>query len=111
MEFTKKKKSDSNLYKIKKKRKGQLADTSLTSVGDVTLISGAAAASNKLIMFSVFISLDGVTLGGGGTAGFNWDRKTQRWIWISEKIKYSTRGVTQGADIPPGGSLLQNIWF
>lgn len=43
----------------------------LTSVGEVTLISGAAAASNRLMMFSVFISIDGVTLGGGGTAGLN----------------------------------------
>lgn len=45
----------------------------LTSVGEVTLISGAAAAaaSNMPTMFSAFISLDGVTFGGGGTAGFN----------------------------------------
>lgn len=40
-------------------------------------MSGAAeaAASNRLTMFSVFNSLDGVTLGGGGTAGFSWDRE------------------------------------
>lgn len=35
-------------------------------------MSTAAASSNRLIMFSCFISLDGVTLGGGGTAGLNW---------------------------------------
>lgn len=34
-------------------------------------MSGAAAASNRLMMFSAFISLDGVTFGGGGTAGFS----------------------------------------
>lgn len=51
----------------------QITDSSrsLTSVGEVTLMSGAAAASNRLMMFSVFNSLDGVTLGGGGTAGLN----------------------------------------
>lgn len=54
---------------------GRFVDSSclLTSVGEVTLISGAAAASNRLMMFSVFNSLDGVTLGGGGTAGLSWD--------------------------------------
>lgn len=49
-----------------------LAVHQLTSVGEVTLMSGAAAASNRLTMFSAFISLDGVTFGGGGTAGFSW---------------------------------------
>lgn len=44
---------------------------SLTSVGEVTLISGVAAASKRLMIFSVFSSLDGVTLGGGGTAGLS----------------------------------------
>lgn len=34
-------------------------------------MSGAAAASNRLMMFSAFISFDGVTFGGGGTAGFS----------------------------------------
>lgn len=45
--------------------------SSLTSVGEVTLMSGAAAASNRLMIFSAFISFDGVTFGGGGTAGFS----------------------------------------
>lgn len=35
-------------------------------------MSGAAAASNRLMMFSAFMSLDGVTFGGGGTAGFSY---------------------------------------
>lgn len=45
--------------------------SSLTSVGEVTLISGVAAASNRLMIFSVFNSFDGVTFGGGGTAGLS----------------------------------------
>lgn len=35
----------------------------------------AAAASNRPTMFSAFISLDGVTFGGGGTAGFSLRQK------------------------------------
>lgn len=41
-------------------------------------MSGAAAASNRLTMFSAFISLDGVTFGGGGTAGFSWTGRKHR---------------------------------
>lgn len=37
-------------------------------------MSGVAAESNRLMIFSVFISLDGVTLGGGGTAGLSWNK-------------------------------------
>lgn len=58
---------------------------SLTSVGEVTLISGVAAASNRLMMFSVFNSLDGVTLGGGGTAGLSWDRERNVLMKLSHK--------------------------
>jgi len=46
----------------------------LTCVGEVTLMFGVAASPNRLIMLSCFRSLDGVALGGGGTAGFNWKR-------------------------------------
>lgn len=41
----------------------------LTCEGDVTFISGTNASSNRLMMFSCLRSLDGVTLGGGGTGG------------------------------------------
>ena len=36
------------------------------------LMSGAAAVSKRLMMFSGFRSLQGVTLGGGGMAGRNY---------------------------------------
>lgn len=41
----------------------------LTCEGVVTLISGTKLSSNRLMMFSCFISLDGVSFGGGGTGG------------------------------------------
>lgn len=62
-------------------------NTILTCVGDVTLMSMAAASSNRLIMFSCFNSLDGVTLGGGGTAGLSWLYKQMNQICKTKKKK------------------------
>lgn len=42
-------------------------------------MSGAAAASNRLTMFSAFISLDGVAFGGGGTVGLSWTGTEARY--------------------------------
>lgn len=62
---------------------------SLTSVGEVTLISGVAAASNMPMMFSAFISLDGVTFGGGGTAGLSWhEKKKDSDVIFVRRIKH-----------------------
>ena len=39
-------------------------------------MSGAAAEAKRLMMLSVFMSLQGVTLGGGGTVGLSCREET-----------------------------------
>lgn len=72
-----------------------LAVHQLTSVGEVTLMSGAAAASNRLTMFSAFISLDGVTFGGGGTAGFSCTGTEARQRAVRFLLHHQTSGPSR----------------